>query len=641
MDGTTPITDLHPLSPLTADEITKAVEIIRASIEDGAMAKFEMVELAEPPKSVVRAYSTGDTVAREAWVNAYYTDKQGVLRCRVSLTEGTLLSQTHLPDAIPMIAPVEFMEVENAVKADPRFVAACERRGIEELSLVTVDPWSAGNFGIEEEKGRRVSHVFCWVRNEEFDHQYAHPIDGLNATVDIDTGEVLEVHDEGDIEIPRGEWNYDRRYQTTVRQDLRPINVVQPEGVSFSLDGHRLKWHDWELQIGFNAREGLTLHDISIAGRPVIYRASIAEMMVPYGSPVGRHPRKNVFDVGEYGIGRLVNSLELGCDCLGVIEYIDASLNGRDGEVETIKNAICLHEEDMGVMWKHYDFRLDTTETRRARRMVISTIATVGNYEYGYYWYLHMDGTIEFEMKATGVINTTACVPGAPGPYGVEVVPGVLGQIHQHTFCARLDMAVDGDSNTVVECNTHAEPLGPENPYGNAYKMVETLLESELGAARKADQTSHRYWKFKSSDKTGLTGSPTAYKLIPTSVVTPYISPDGPSGRRAGYTFNDLWVTAFDPDERFPAGEFVNGCDGSDGLPTFVKEDKPLVDEDLVAWHTFGLHHVPRPEDFPVQPCITCGFMLMPVGFFDDSNVRDLPWEKNAASCSAGASCGS
>ncbi|MEM6906340.1 MAG: tyramine oxidase, partial [Pseudomonadota bacterium] len=317
------------------------------------------------------------------------------------------------------------------------------------------------------------------------------------------------------------------------------------------------------------------------------------------------------------------------------IQYIDATVNGKDGSAETIKNAICLHEEDMGVAWKHYDFRLDRVETRRARRMVISTIATVGNYEYGYYWYLHLDGTIEFEMKATGVINTTACLPGQPGPHGVEVVPGVLGQIHQHTFCARLDMAVDGDQNTAVECNTHADPAGPENPYGNAFRMVETVLESEAGAARKVDQATHRYWKFKSTEKTGLTGHPTAYKLIPTSPVTPYVAPDSPSGRRGGYTYADLWVTAFDAAQRFPAGEFVNASDGSDGLPSFTAEDRPLVGADLVAWHTFGLHHVPRPEDFPVQPCITCGFKLMPVGFFDDSHLRDLPWEKNVSSCHA------
>lgn len=637
MDGMTTVAGLHPLTPLTAEEITRTVEIVRAGIENGAEACFETIELAEPDKAVVRAFKSGDAVERQAWANAYFSGKPGVTRARVDLTGGTLLEATLLPDAIPMIAPVEFLEVEDAVKADPRFQAACKRRGIEDISRVTVDPWSAGNFGHAEEKGRRVSHVFCWMRLGDLDHQYAHPIEGLNAVVDIDTGEVIRVMDEGDIPIPQDEANYDRTFQTVTRTDLRPINVVQPDGVSFALDGHRLTWADWELQIGFNAREGLTLHDIRIKGRPVLYRASIAEMMVPYGAPYGPHPRKNVFDIGEYGVGRLVNSLELGCDCLGAIQYLDATLNGREGEVETIKNAICLHEEDMGILWKHYDFRLERTETRRARRMVISTIATVGNYEYGYYWYLHLDGTIEFEMKATGVINTAACIPGEPGPYGTEVAPGVLGQIHQHTFCARLDWAVDGDANTAVECNTHAEPPGPENPHRNAYRQHETVLASEAEACRKADLATHRYWKFQSTGRTNRMGKPTAYKLMPTSTVTPFISPEGPSGKRAGYTYNDLWVTAFDPTQRYPAGEFVNGSDGSDGLPAFAARDRPLDAADLVAWHTFGLHHMPRPEDFPVQPCISCGFKLMPVGFFDDHAVGDLPWDKNAASCHAKA----
>ena len=306
-------------------------------------------------------------------------------------------------------------------------------------------------------------------------------------------------------------------------------------------------------------------------------------------------------------------------------------------DVETIRNAICIHEEDMGVLWKHWDFRLDRTEVRRARRLVISTFATVGNYEYGYYWYFHLDGTIEFEMKATGIINTTACEPGKPGLHGVEVAPGVRGQIHQHTFCARLDLAIDGDANSVVECNTHADPAGPDNPYGNGFRQHETVLETEADAARNANPGTHRYWKFTSADRTNHVGGKTAYKLMPSSTVTPFISPDGPSGRRAGYTFNDLWVTRFDPDQRFPAGEFVNGSDGSDGFPGFIAGNRPLDDTDLVAWHVFGLHHQPRPEDYPVQPCITCGFKLMPVGFFDDSNVRDLPWEKNAASCSVAA----
>lgn len=187
-----------------------------------------------------------------------------------------------------------------------------------------------------------------WVRSKDLDNLYAHPVDGLNAVVDIKAMEVVHVDDFGGPPIPMKDSNYDREFldEAALRTDLKPIDVSQPQGVSFTMSGRTLKWHDWSVLVGFNAREGITLHDISYAGRPVCYRASIAEMVVPYGSPRAPHYRKNVFDIGEYGLGKLANSLELGCDCLGSIQYLDAHIIDMTGAIMTIKNAICIHEED-------------------------------------------------------------------------------------------------------------------------------------------------------------------------------------------------------------------------------------------------------------------------------------------------------
>ncbi len=191
---------------------------------------------------------------------------------------------------------------------------------------------------------------------------------------------------------------------------MRPIEVVQPEGPSFVVDGWNVEWCGWQFSVGFTPREGLVLHDLSIRDgdrqRSVLRRASLAEMVVPYGSPHGPHVRKNAFDCGEYGIGVLANSLELGCDCLGAIHYFDAVVNRTDGTAQVIKNAVCMHEEDTGIQWKHTDFRTGEVSVRRARRLVISFVATVGNYEYGFYWHLNLDGTIELDCKLTGIINT-------------------------------------------------------------------------------------------------------------------------------------------------------------------------------------------------------------------------------------------
>ena len=641
LEGTEQASDvtgiIHPLEPLSRDEISAVSAIVReAMAEPGETLRFEMIELKEPPKALVRSFKPGDAVAREARVNVYRTGDVGVWRLTVSITDGKVLTKDHLADVRPMIQPEEFMQIEDAVKADPRFIEACAKRGLTDMSLICVDPWSAGNFGVEGEEGRHLSHTFCWAKSSGNDNLYAHPIDGVNAAVDIKTMEVIRVDDHGMIPVPETDVNYDREFMTEPpRADLKPINVEQPDGVSFEMEGRTLRWHDWSILIGFNAREAITLHNISYADRPVCYRASLAEMVIPYGSPRAPHYRKNVFDLGEYGIGKLANSLELGCDCLGAIQYLDCWVSDVNGDPMCIKNGICIHEEDYGILWKHWDFRTERTEVRRARRLVVSSISTVGNYEYGSYWYFYLDGTFELEMKATGIINTVACEPGKPEKYGVEVSPGVVGQIHQHLFCARLDMSVDGDENAVVECDTVAEPIGPENPFGNAFYVRETRLETEGGRPRKPE--AERYWKFINPNKTNHVGQPTGYKLEPRHSLQAYTNPKGPSGQRMGFVQNHLWVTAADPEERYPAGEFVNHSDGSDGVAAYAGKGRSIDNADLVAWHVFGLHHQPRTEDFPVQPCVTAGFKMMPSGFFDRNPTLDLPNDPNQASCHAEA----
>jgi primary-amine oxidase len=630
-----PIT--HPLQPLTPAEINAVAMIVRKDAAYGDDTRFETMELFEPAKQVVRDFKPGMPITRQARVNVFSATQIGVTRLVVSLDEAKIVSRLVLPNARPMIQLEQFLAIEGIVRANPTFIAGCAKRGITDMKTVCIDPWSAGNFGIPGEEGRHLCHVFAWQRLRENENFYAHPIEGLNAVIDLKTWEVIRVDDHGAIPIPQQEANYEREFVKTKRPALKPIDIVQPQGVNFKIDGSRLTWDKWSLIVGFNARESLTLHDISYDGRPVLHRASLVEMAVPYGSPDNGHFRKNVFDIGEYGIGKLANSLRLGCDCLGAIEYLDVHMNTMDGDVATIEKAVCIHEEDSGLLWKHWDFRTDRAEIRRARKLVVSTICTVGNYEYALYWYFHIDGTIEFEMKATGIINTAACLPGQPGKYATEVLPGVVGHIHQHIFCARLDMTVDGDRNSFVECNTYAEEYGPANPQGNAFYEEQTLLRTETAAARKANAPSQRYWKVINPNKKNYVGSPVAYKLEALNCVTPFTHPDSPSGRRASFTQNHVWVTAFDPEERYPAGEFMNHSDGSGGVADFIKQDRSIENADIVLWHVFGLHHPVRVEDFPVQPCVLTGFKLMPSGFFNGNPCIDLPPEENSASCCAKA----
>jgi primary-amine oxidase len=375
--------------------------------------------------------------------------------------------------------------------------------------------------------------------------------------------------------------------------------------------------------------EGLVLRTLGYEDggrvRPVLYRAAVSEMVVPYGTPDPMHSWKNAFDVGEWGLGRMANSLALGCDCLGSITYLDAVFCTEHGTPYTLSNAVCIHEEDYGILWKHNDMNTGRTEVRRSRRLVVSSIATVGNYEYGFYWYFYMDGSLQLEVKLTGIMSTRAMAPGEESPFAPPIAPGLAAPVHQHLFCARLDLDVDGPVNEAYEVEFDPEPEGADNPWSNAFRARATRLETELAARRDIDPTRGRHWRFVNPDRTNGLDRPVAYKLVPGSTPTLHASPSSSVGKRAGFARHNLWVTPYSPDERRAAGDYPNQHPGGEGLPRWTTADRPLVGTDIVAWHTFGVTHLPRPEDWPVMPVEYCGFHLMPVGFFDRNPSLDVP----------------
>jgi primary-amine oxidase len=627
----------HPLDPLTPDEIRGAASIVRTAHDLGRGMMFETITLREPDKAVVRDFHARAELPREAFVCAFDRTNGKVYEARVDLRADALVEWRHVPGVRPRILFDDIKLVGEVARADPRFREALAKRGITDIERVQVDPWSAGNYGLPDEVGRRLSHTFCWYRSETNDNGYAHPIEGLCAVIDLDRAEVLRIDDYGVAPVPMANRNYAARYRRAFREGVKPLEVVQPEGPSFAVEGNEVRWQKWRLRIGFTAREGLVLHAVGYEDggrlRPVLHRAAMSEMVVPYAHPGGGHFRKNAFDVGEYGIGVLANSLTLGCDCLGAIHYFDAWLNDSRGEPYRIERAVCLHEEDAGILWKHTDLFTGEVNVRRSRRLVVSSISTVGNYDYGSFWYFYQDGSIRFEMKATGILNTAALMPGEEPRFGSLVSPGVYAHFHQHIFNMRLDVAIDGERNRVVEVDTVALPVGPENPYGNAFTARETVLTSELQAQRNVDFHAARFWRVESAEARNMLGRPTAYRLAPLDPVPTFSCPQSSVARRAAFMTRQLWVTRFDRDEMHAAGRYPNQSAGGDGLPAWTAADRPLVDTDLVLWHTFGLHHLPRPEDFPVQPVVTAGFALYPSGFFDENPALDVPPASSGMSC--------
>jgi primary-amine oxidase len=644
------------LDRLSADEIDAARQIVTAGGLVNSNTRFAYLGLAEPSKAEVLAHYPGAPVERRVKAVLIDVTTGATQIVHASLTNGKVEQVEPVDTRVqgqPAIMDDDFIAVDEIVKSDPGWVEAMAKRGLTDLDKIRPCPLSPGEYGFAGEEGRRLLRVLSFVQHRPDDHPWAHPVDGVVAFVDLIDRRVIRLIDHRVLPVPKQEHNHDDpAYTGPARTTLKPLDITQPEGPSFTVDGDVVTWDHWRLRVGFDAREGLVLYQVTyldhqtgpadaspaqVRERPVIYRASVGEMVVPYGDPSPTRFWQNYFDIGEYLIGQQVNSLELGCDCLGEIYYFDAVLPTSTGEARVVKNAICLHEEDYGVLWKHTDIFTGSSEVRRQRRLVVSYFATIGNYDYGFYWYFYLDGTIQLEVKATGVIFTEPHVVG--NPYANQVTAELAGPYHQHLYNVRLDMMVDGITNAVEELDAVRVRTGPGNEYGNAFTRSTTRLRTESEGMRDAHPAAGRVWKVINPSRINAVGAPVGYVLIPQGGPL-LLADEGSSVRRRGaFATHHLWVTRYHPDERFPAGEFINGNPGGAGLPTFVAQNRSIDGEDIVLWHTFGSTHFPRPEDWPVMPVDYAGFTLKPVGFFDRNPTLDVP-ATTASHCHPGGHSG-
>ncbi len=622
----------HPLHPPTGAEIEAGVALLRPRLGDAAV--FSNVALVEPDKTVVRGFHPGDPVPRRLRFSGYDTRREtaGSFEAVVDLGAGKAESLRFLDTGQ---APICFADVSRVIaitRADAEWRAAVRARGIADVGQVQIDPWPTGGFVHPSvPAGHRAMRAIAFLREFPRDNGYARPLQGLIAHVDLTAGRVAHLEDHGVVPLPPEHGRYDAEGQARLRTPPKPLEITQPQGPGFTVDGYAVSWQGWRFRLSMHPTHGLVLHQLAYddgsGPRSILYRAALADMVVPYGDPDPMHNWKHVLDASEAGIGTIPNSLTLGCDCLGEIHYFDIDLVNYKGETRTIERAVCMHEEDYGILWKHYDAHSRTQEVRRSRRLVISAIHTVGNYEYGFFWYLYLDGTIQMEVKLTGIVGVSA-VTGASDvrpEFAPLIAPNLTSPVHQHLFCFRLDFEIDGEHNTVLETEARRPPRGPDNPNGTAFAMVSRPLTRESEARRDVSPATARTWRVVNPAQTNRLGNPVGYKLVPGPAPTLLADPDSPFARRAGFARHNLWVTRYAADQLSAAGDFTNLHPGGAGLPAFAAADREITDTDVVVWHTFGVTHLPRPEDWPVMPCEYCGFALQPVGFFDRNPALDLP----------------
>ena len=506
------------------------------------------------------------------------------------------------------------------------------KRSITDFATVRVDGWAVGQVAPAHASARLMRAVTYLVGGQT--NFYGRPVEGVVALVNMNSGQVLEVVDTGVVPMPPPSQELDEK-STGVRTAPKRLAIAHPNGASFAIDGQEIRWQKWRFRYTLHPREGLVLHMVGYEDggrvRPVLYRAALSEMVVPYGDADQNWRWRAAFDVGEYNVGRLESSIEPNTDAPENATLLDATFADDEGKPATLARAVGIYERDGGLLWKHYDMYSKQNQSRRARQLVVFFIATIGNYDYAINWIFHQDGALEVDAALTGImlpkgVKETAVTGHDAGfPSGHLVSANVVAPHHQHFFNFRLDVDVDGPINSVREMNTRAAPAGPGNPSRNVMLMEETELASERRAPRQMDMQAARHWLVVNPSAVNALGHHTSYILVPGSNALPYVAPSSPVRQRAGFINNHFWATRYKAGEMNAAGPYPNQSAGGDGLPRWVADDEPLVSQDVVVWYTLGITHIPRPEEWPIMPVSHVGFRLIPGGFFSRNPALDVP----------------
>ncbi|GLB12518.1 hypothetical protein AtubIFM57258_010200 [Aspergillus tubingensis] len=639
----------HPLDPASPDEIRQATDLVKAKY-NGISLHFKAAGLEEPAKAALVDFLDAEHhgrplpfIPRQIFLIWYIEYTPRLFEGIVDLSRHTLVHHRELPrDFHGPVDRAEMNEAAQVVMKDLRVQAEIKRLQIDETTVV-LDPWDYGVDG--EDTQTRRTQVFMYMRNPENNDpdssHYSFPLDFM-VIVDLCKMEVIKI-----IRLPLGsdqtatsvgsavphrrtnpvEPEYDHRLQKNPpRTTLKPYQVIQPEGASFTVNGYLIEWEKWRFRVGFNWREGMTLHDVSFDGKSAFYRLSLSEMFVPYGDPRNPIYRKGAFDLGNVGAGVTANNLQLGCDCLGLIKYLDGCVVAKDGSPAPRPNAICIHEIDNGIQWKHTNHRTGKATVVRKRQLVLQTIITVANYEYIFMWYFDQSGELTFETRATGILSTQPIDKDAKVAWGTRVADGVMAPYHQHLFNLRIDPAVGGHKNSFASTDTVPLPWDEDlNPLGTGFITQQQILDR--AGTVEDDISKGRVFKILNENvENPVSLTPIGYKLVPHRSQMLLARPGSWHSRRSEFCESPIWVTKYKDRQLFPAGDYTNQSLGGTGIKSWISEARDSVrNDDIVIWHTYGFTHNPRVEDFPVMPAEMAQVRLSPYNFCLFNPANDVP----------------
>jgi primary-amine oxidase len=624
-------TPQHPLDGLTTSEYWTVHDVLQKSGHITDKDLIASLLLHEPDKAVVMAWKQGDPIPREA--DVIVEEENKTFEARVDIAGQKLESWVEVPGVQAPVTQSEFAAMGEVVKHDPQVLAALKARGITDLSTVNCGAGPLSFIVFPEQDGRRVGWGECTDARGAY-HTWGRTIEGIHILADLTTKKILKVIDTGVVPVPTGAINFEEG-DATAREGTTPIVISQPLGPGYKINRGEVSWQNWRFRFRLDPRVGPVVNLVRYQDgdrlRSILYEGSLSEMYVPYMDPEEGWSSRAFLDAGEFLLGGLIKPLGPD-DCPDTAQYfVGYAPSDKAGPVRKPTAACMFERVTDDPAWRH--FQDNSISGRPSRELVLRTAAVVGNYDYLMDWIFQQDGTIRVAVGATGVVETKsvketsvpAAMPGIAKPsFGTLVAPNTVAVNHDHYFSFRLDLDVDGTSNSLMIDRLVPQTI-KEHTRTSIWAVESSVAHTEKDGILDIDLRKPAMWNFISSSAHDKLGHSTGYEIMPGATAVSFVSPDDPAQKVGAFSAHQLWVTPYKGDERYAAGVYVTSSKGLQGLPAWTGSNRSIENTDLVAWYTVGFHHAVRVEDWPVMPTMWHDFLIRPVNFFDQNPVLTLP----------------
>ncbi|RWR77716.1 primary amine oxidase [Cinnamomum micranthum f. kanehirae] len=631
----------HPLDPLTPSEIKTIQHTIKSSnLGSTQNLSFQYVGLDDPDKRTLLSWLSNHTktpLPRRAFIIARLENQTHEII--IDIKDNFIVSD-RIYNGYGYPTPT-FAELEAATSLPftyPSFIESVTKRGLD-MTQVVCEIYLVGWFG-EVRKGKRMAKITCNYRGGT-DNFFMRPLEGVTVTVDLDAMAITGYYDRIRVPIPKAEGTDYRasKQKPPFAKPTNGITVVQPDGPSFTIDGHMIRWANWAFHLGFDARVGPIISLASIYDldkdeyRSILYRGFISELFVPYMDLAEEWYYKTFFDAGEYSFGSSAVSLEPTTDCPSNAVFMDVYVADQSSNPVKMSNIFCVFERSAGnIMWRHTEVGIPGKVVREVRAdvsLVVRTVAAISNYDYVVDWEFKQSGSIKVAVGLTGILE----VKGVPythtnqireNVYGTLLAENTIGVNHDHFLTYYLDMDIDGQDNSFIKAKMQTVRVmeGRNNsiPRKSYWTVVTETAKTEADA-RLRPSLDPADLLVVNPNKMTKVGNHIGYRLIGGSQATSILSDDDYPQIRGAYTKYQLMVTPYNRSEKWASGVYTDQSRGDDTLAVWSQRNRAIQNRDIVLWYTVGFHHIPCQEDFPVMPTLTGGFELRPSNFFDSNPV--------------------